>query len=56
MSLTAKVSEFRGRSGDEEFGGKMNFSMNAPWSEAVSMSVAKLLYYVFTCFVVTNLQ
>jgi len=30
MSLTAKVSEFRGRSGEEEIGGKMNFSMNAP--------------------------
>lgn len=30
MSLTAKVSEFRGKSGEEEFGGKMNFSMNAP--------------------------
>jgi hypothetical protein len=33
MSLTAKVSELKGRSEEEEeeeVGGKMNFSMNAP--------------------------
>lgn len=48
MSLTAKVSEFKGRSDEEEVGGKMNFSVNAPLSEALSMSVAKLLLpYVF---------
>jgi len=29
ISLTAKVSELRGREG-AEFGGKVNFSMNAP--------------------------
>jgi hypothetical protein len=47
MSLTAKVSELKGRSEEEEVGGKMNFSMNAPQSEAVSMSVAKFLFQVF---------